>query len=133
MSQPPAPRVPPVSPDHRRIAVAQFERANQVVASGNYDYGVRLLMSCCKLDPANLLYREALRRTEKAKYGNNLQGRRLAWLWTWSARARMKAAAKGRDHLGVLEHGERVLANNPWDTGSQLDMASAAEALGLMD
>jgi len=27
---------------------------DQVVASGNYDYGIRLLMSCCALDPANL-------------------------------------------------------------------------------
>ena len=67
-----------------------FERANQVVATGNYDYGIRLLFSCCKLDPANLIFRQALRRTEKAKYRNNLRGSWLAWLWSWPLRARLK-------------------------------------------
>jgi tetratricopeptide (TPR) repeat protein len=32
-----------------------------------------------------------------------------------------------------LEHGEQVLARNPWDTGTQQDMAAAADALGLID
>ena len=49
-------------------------------ATGNYDYGLKLLMSCCTLDRANLIYRQALRRTEKAKYKNNLRGSRLSWL-----------------------------------------------------
>src|SRR4051812_20595478 len=77
MSSQRSPLLPPVNAEHRRIAATQFDRANQVVASGNYDYGIQLLISCCTLDPANLLYRQALRRTEKAKYGNNLQGSRL--------------------------------------------------------
>ncbi len=51
------------SPEHRRVAAGQFERANQVVATGNFDYGIRLLLSCCQLDPSNLIYRQALRRT----------------------------------------------------------------------
>jgi tetratricopeptide (TPR) repeat protein len=110
-----------------------FERANQVVATGNYDYGIRLLLDCCKLDPANLLYRQALRRTEKARYRNNLRGSWLAWLWSWPVRARLKAARQAGDHLAVLEHGERILVRNPWDVGVQMDMAKAAEALGLLD
>jgi tetratricopeptide (TPR) repeat protein len=115
------------------VAAGQFERANQVVVSGNYDYAIRLLLSCCKLDPANLLYRQALRRTEKAKYRNNLRGAWHAWLTTWPARARVKAALRVGDPLKVLEQGERVLVRNPWDVGAQRDMASAAEALGLLD
>ena len=82
MAQPNASTLPPPNPEHRRIAAGQFERANQVVATGNYDYGIRLLLSCCQLDPANLIYRQALRRTEKAKYRNNLRGSLLAWLLT---------------------------------------------------
>ncbi len=84
----------PVNPEHRRVAAGQFERANQVVATGHYDYGIRLLLSCCKLDPGNLLYRQALRRTEKAKYRNNLRGSLFAWLTTWPIRARLKAALR---------------------------------------
>jgi tetratricopeptide (TPR) repeat protein len=33
----------------------------------------------------------------------------------------------------VLEHGENVLARNPWDVGAQMDMAEAADVLGLLD
>jgi tetratricopeptide (TPR) repeat protein len=115
------------------VAAGQFERAHQVVATGNYDYGIRLLLSCCKLDPANLIYRQALRRTEKAKYHNNLRGSLLAWLTTWPIKARIKAAKRARDYLKVLEYGERVLVRNPWDVGTQMDMAEAADTLGLLD
>jgi tetratricopeptide (TPR) repeat protein len=45
----------------------------------------------------------------------------------------MKLAKQRRDYVRVLEHGEQVLARNPWDTGTQLDMAAAADALGLID
>src|SRR6266446_1598762 len=103
--------LPSPSPEHRRVATGQFERANQVIASGDYDYGIRLLLSCCKLDPANLVYRQKLRRTQKLKYNNNLRG----------------------DWLAVLEHGEQVLVRNPWDVGTQMAMADAAEVLGLLD
>lgn len=125
--------LPPVSPEHRRIATGQFERANQVVATGNYDYGVRLFLSCCKLDPGNLVYRQALRRTEKARYGHNLRGSWFTRWTTWPARAKMKAALSSKDFVRVLAVGETVLARNPWDVGVQMDMAKAAEALGLRD
>src|SRR5437868_7076723 len=104
-----ATRLPPITPEHRRAAVGQYERANQVIATGNFDYGIQLLLSCCKLDPANLIYRQALRRTEKAKYHNNMRGRVLAGMRTWPARAKVKAARRSRDYLKVLEYGEQVL------------------------
>jgi tetratricopeptide (TPR) repeat protein len=125
--------LPPPSPDQRKISAAQFEKANQVIATGNYDYGIQLLMSCCKLDPANIVYRQTLRRTERTKFNNNLRGSRLAWLSNSTAKARIKAAKRGRTYLKVLEHGEEVLAKNPWDIGAQMDMAEAADALGLID
>jgi tetratricopeptide (TPR) repeat protein len=129
----PDPGTPGPSPEQRRAAAGQFERANQVVATGNFDYGIHLLFDCCVLDPANLLYRQALRRAEKAKYRNNLRGSWLAWLWSWRLRARMKAARSAARQLKVLELGERILMRNPWDVGAQADMAHAAESLGLID
>jgi tetratricopeptide (TPR) repeat protein len=133
MVQPNASILPPPNPEHRRVAAGQFERANQVVATANFDYGIRLLLSCCKLDPANLVYRQALRRTEKAKYRNNLRGSWFAWLTAWPVRAKMKAAMGARDYLKVLEHGEKILSRNPWDVGAQMTMAEAADTLGLLD
>src|SRR5206468_5854853 len=87
------------SPEQRRAAAGQFERANQVIATGNFDYGIQLLLSCCKFDPGNLIYRQALRKTEKTKYNNNLRGSRLAFLTTSAMKTRLKAAKASRDYL----------------------------------
>jgi tetratricopeptide (TPR) repeat protein len=125
--------LPPPNAEHRRIAASQFERANQVIATGNHDYGIRLLLSCCKLDPGNLIYRQALRRTEKTKYKNNLRGSWLAGLTTFGSRAKLKTAKQRRDYVRVLELAEQVLVRNPWDTGAQMDQAEAADSLGLRD
>src|SRR5439155_3627929 len=95
---------PTPAPEHRRGAGGQFERANQVISTGNFDYGIRLLLSCCKLDPGNLVYRQALRRTEKTKYKNNMRGSRLAGLRTWTTKAKLKNARRTRDFLKVLEY-----------------------------
>src|SRR5262249_6376831 len=54
-------------------------------------------------------------------------------LTTARAKLRLKAAKTSRDYLKVLEHGEEVLARNPWDFHTQMDMAEAADALGLLD
>jgi tetratricopeptide (TPR) repeat protein len=127
------PALPTTSAEHRRIAAERFDRANQVIAAGEFDYGVQLLLTCCKLDPANMLFRQTLRRTQKAKFGNNLRGSRLAVITTFRTRARLKAAKRVRDFAKVLEHGEEILSRNPWDMGVQMDMALAADGLGLID
>src|SRR5438552_4718582 len=126
-------RFPTPNPEQRRVAAGQFERANQVIATGNFDYGIQLLLTCCKLDPGNLIYRQTLRKTEKAKYNNNLRGSRLAFLTTSTTKTKLKAAKASRDYLRVLECGEEVLVRNPWDVGAQMNMAEAAEALGHLD
>src|SRR5262249_9319282 len=129
----PDPDVPSPSPEQRRVAAGPFQRANQGGPTGDYDYGINLLLGCCKIAPANLLYRQALRRAEKAKYRNNLRGSWLAWLWSWPLRARLEAARSAGRALEVLELGERILTRNPWDVGAQTKMADAAESLGLLD
>src|SRR5436190_9813992 len=126
-------RVPLPTPDHHRIAAERFEHARRAVTSGSFDYAIQLLLTCCKLDPANLIYRQELRRTQKAKHKNNLRGAFFAFLTTAQPKTRLKAAKRGRDYLKVLEHGEEVLTRNPWDLGTQMDMAEAAGALGLPD
>jgi tetratricopeptide (TPR) repeat protein len=125
--------LPAPNPEHRRAAAGQFERANQVIATGNYDYGIRLLLSCCKLDPGNLIYRQALRRTEKAKYRDNMRGAWWAWLLNFPNKARLRSALRGEEYARVLEVGEDILVRNPWDVPTQLAMAEAADALGLLD
>jgi len=129
----PTPAAPTPTADQKRIALDSFNRAKEAITSGNPDYAITLLLTCCKLDPANFLYRQTLRKTQKEKYGNNLRGSRFAFLSTPRWKAKVKAAKRSRDYLKVLEHGEQVLSRNPWDMGTQMDMAEAFDALGLGD
>jgi tetratricopeptide (TPR) repeat protein len=125
--------LPPPSPDQRRIAMGQFERAQQVLAKGDHDYAIQLLVQCCKLDPANPVFRKFLRQAQKTKYKNNLYGSRLAVVTTAATKAKLRAAKRAGDHVKVLELAEEVLGQNPWDSSTQLDMAESFEALGLPD
>jgi tetratricopeptide (TPR) repeat protein len=133
MADHPPSRLPFPSAEHRRIAAESFQRANDVVNSGNFDYGISLLLTCCKLDPGNLVYRQALRRAQKARFHDNLRGSWFALVTNAPAKARIKAARKARDYVKLLEHGERALVRNPWDSGVQIDMADAARALGRLE
>ena len=88
-TDPPA-RPPPPRPtaDQRRIAQDSFTKAREAIASDQLDYAITLLLTACRLDPGNFLYRQTLRKTQKDKFGNNLRGSRLAFLTTprWKAR-----------------------------------------------
>ena len=73
--------------DQKRIAQDSFVRAKEAIQSRNLDYAITLMLTCCKLEPANFLYRQTLRKTQKDKYGNNLRGSRFCFLSTprWKA------------------------------------------------
>jgi tetratricopeptide (TPR) repeat protein len=133
MANPTSPSLPRPSPEQRRVAAGQFERANQVITTGNHDYGIQLLLTCCKIDPGSIIYRQKLRQAVKTKYKNNLHGSSLAGLATVGTKMRLRKALRREDYLKVLEYGEQVLVHNPWDTSAQLAMAQAFEALGLLD
>jgi len=133
MANLPSPSLPRPSPEQRRVAAGQFERANQVITTGNHDYGIQLLLTCCKIDPASIIYRQKLRQAAKTKYKNNLRGSSLAGLATIGIKMRLRKALRRENYLKVLEYGEQVLAYNPWDSPAQLAMARAFEGLGLLD
>jgi serine/threonine protein kinase len=124
-------QLPSVSPEQRQAAAGQFERAKQVITSGNLEYGIHLLLSCCKLDPANLAYRRVLRRTERATYKE--KRRRPSFLSSSATKGKLKAARAAHEYLKVLELGEELLVRDPWEKSTQMAMAEAAEALGLLD
>lgn len=126
-------KLPPISNDSRSIAVKSFEKANSAISTEHFDYAIKLLLECCRRDPGNFLFRQTLRRTQKAKFNNNLRGSRLAFFTTLRLRTKLKQAEHSRDYLKVLDLGEQILSKNPWDIGVQKDMAEAADALGLLD
>ncbi len=126
-------KVPPLTAEQRRVTAAQYERAQQVLQSGNHDYAIQLLLTCCKLDPANLIYRNALRHTQRKKHGDNQRGSRFSLLTSAGSRLRLKAAARAGEYAKALEHAEEILNRNPWDLGAQMAMADAFTELGLLD
>lgn len=119
------PHLPRPTAEQRRAASGQFERANQVLTTGNEDYAIQLLLSCCELDPINPVYRQTLRQAEKAKYQNNGHGQALAGMRSFATRLKMKGALRRGEHLQVLTLGEQILLRNPWDLGAHLAMAHA--------
>jgi tetratricopeptide (TPR) repeat protein len=131
--QPSAGTAPAPTAEQRRIAQDSFAKAKELIAEGGLDYAIQLLLTCCRLDPANFFYRQTLRKTQKDKYGSNLRGSRFAFLTTPRWKAKLKVAKRNRDYLKALEYGEQVLCRNPWDLGAQMDMAETFDALGLSD
>ena len=125
--------LPRLSAEQRFAAAKQFERANQVIAAGDLDYAVQLLLNCCGIDPGNPTYRQALRQTQKLRYRNNGRGQPLAFLRTLPAKWRLRQALRRGEPIAALEHGERALLRNPWDRGTHLRMAEAFDALGLLN
>lgn len=121
---------PSPSAEQRRVAAGQYERANQVIARGDFDYGIQLLLNCCKLDPGNAGFRKMLRATEKIKHKNNMKGNRFAAVTTATTKLRLKKALHAEDYLRVLELAEEILVSNPWDVSTQMALGKAFSAFG---
>jgi tetratricopeptide (TPR) repeat protein len=119
-----------IAPEQRQMAADIYTRAVQVLDKGDPFYARELLLSCCKLDPGNISYRQGLRdagRQVRAAHRDD---------WAQSpgmgrARYSFRAARSAGDHRKVLEHGEELLARQPADVSAQIEMANAAESLGL--
>jgi tetratricopeptide (TPR) repeat protein len=124
MSTTPAVTLPKLTPDQRRAATGQFERARQVLKGGDHDYCLQLLLACCKIDPANLIYRQELRQTQRAKFGNNQKGQPLAFVRSLWGRLRLKRVMFKGNYLEALVQAEIILMRNPWDLGTHLAMAN---------
>src|SRR5262249_9056481 len=84
------PTLPPPRSEHHPIAAGQFARANHVVPSEDFEYGLRLLLTCCKLDPSNLIYRQALRQSQRTCSERRGRARWLTWLMTLWPRLRLR-------------------------------------------
>jgi serine/threonine protein kinase len=122
-----------IGPEQRQAAAGQCQRAKEVLKAGNLEYGIHLLLSACKLDPVNTTYRRAVRKAAKILHKSTGRGHQFTLLPPLGNRTKLKAAKSTTDYFKVLEDGERFLLENPGDTTTQLEMAGAAEVLGLPD
>jgi tetratricopeptide (TPR) repeat protein len=125
--------LPRLTAEQRLAAAKQFERANQVIAGGDFDYGVQLFLNCCRIDPGNATYRQSLRQAQKHKYKSNGRGQALAGLLSLRSKWRLRRALRRQEPLAALEQAEQVFMRNPWDRGTHLLMARAFDELGLIN
>src|SRR5215813_11375307 len=133
MADKPSSKLPALTPEQRRAAAGQFERANQVLAKGDYDYALPLLLNCCVIDPANPVYRQVLHKAARDKYGNSKRGHKLAFLTNISPKLQLRKAQLAGNHLKVLECAEQILVRNPWEVAAHVSMAEAFQELELHD
>lgn len=112
-------------------AQAFFRTGNDAALKNNFDYAIEMYLESCKLEPENLLFRQALRGIERRKFGNNpAKVGRLVGARNQPIRLRANyAKAKGQWHH-VLEVCEEAFVHNPWDIAAAEDAAEAAEQLG---
>jgi tetratricopeptide (TPR) repeat protein len=117
---------PMPTPVEMQAAKGQFGLAERLLLKNNYADAIQLMRESLRLDPANLAYRRALRRTEQLAVKNG-----SGWLGRATLKTKCKMAKLSQVHMQVLELGEAILAQDPDDVQCQLDMAESANALGL--
>lgn len=117
-----------ISPHDRRLAAQLAHRAHEALKRQQLDYAVELLRQCCELDPADLAARKRLRQTQRARVGKPGNVSALSALLVRLQRWRLTG-----DPEQALARGEKLLTRHPWDVGTQLAMAQAADKLGLAE
>jgi tetratricopeptide (TPR) repeat protein len=111
-------------------AKSYFQYGNDAALKNNYDYAVNMYQSACKIDAANLIYRQALRGIERRKFGNDpAKVGKLVGMKTNPIRLKTKAARAQSKWLQMLEICEEVFVINPWDVGASREAAEACEHL----
>jgi hypothetical protein len=116
-----------------RIAAGQFESAAQAVATGNFDYGLMLLLNCCGLEPGNLAYHQALRQAQRARADSRGLRPWRSWAGRLWLRLRLQLARYFRQPRRVLRCAEHLLICDPHDVETQRQMAEAARQAGFLD
>jgi serine/threonine protein kinase len=118
--------VPPSPNQKRRLAAGQLELAKKAIAAGDRRYGIRMLLRCCRLEPSNVAYRQALRENLQ-RHGDAAPAWPAGWLAGWHKLMLKLAVMLSRPEL-VLYYGEKVLASCPRDLPTHLQLTEAALA-----
>lgn len=123
----------PISPQTRARLQELFNRGNQMMAKGSFDYAEEMFTSCVLGDPANVLYIQNFLANEQKKYNNNKKGSKLAAIKGAGPRAAIKKAGLSKDWKGTIKAGLDFLKLNPWDISTLKAMAAACDELDYED
>jgi tetratricopeptide (TPR) repeat protein len=108
-----------------------FQYGNEAALKSNFDYAIEMYQRACKLAPENLLYRQALRGTERKKFQNDpSKVGRLVGARLHPIRLKMRGPKSKQNWSQVLEICEEAFVLHPWDVTTAREAAEAAEHLG---
>ncbi len=119
--------------DDRQKQKAQsfFQYGNDAAAKGSVDYAVQMYREALKLQPDNLVFRQALRATVRKKFNHDpSKVGRLAAARVQPVRLRVRAAKAKGQWAHVLDICEEAYVYNPWDVSTTRDASEAATQLG---
>lgn len=120
------------NPNQKR-AQTFFQTGNDAAVKANYDYAIQMYQEACKLDPENLIFRQALRGTQRRKFNNEpSKVGRLVGTRTQPIRMRARSAKSKGKEAEALAICEEAFGHNPWDVGTARDAAEAAESMGAL-
>jgi tetratricopeptide (TPR) repeat protein len=107
-----------------------FQYGNDAALKNNHDYAIEMYQRACKIDPENLIYRQALRGTERRKFNNDpAKVGKLVYARLQGTRLKVKTLKAKKDWKGVIETCEEAFVLHPWDTTAARDAAEACEQL----
>jgi len=108
-----------------------FQYGNEAAMKSNFDYAIDMYLRACKIAPDNLLYRQALRGTQRKKFNNDpAKVGRLVGARLQPIRLKMRGPKSKQNWAQVLEICEEAFGLNPWDVATAREAAEAAEQLG---
>ncbi len=113
----------PTAADGARVSEGQLELAKKALAAGDRRYALMLLWTSCRLDPANIACREALREAYEPESAHPGWQARLSTLYH-AARARLARLLNKPEQ--ILYHGERAVVLQPKNLTLHLQLAEAA-------
>src|SRR3954462_4114617 len=108
-----------------------FQYGTDAATKSNFDYAISMFREALKLQPDNLLYRQALRGVQRRVFNNDpAKVGRMIGMKTKPMLAGLQATKRGK-WIDLLDGCEDVFKVNPWDIGAATRAADAAEHLGL--
>lgn len=120
-------------PAQRKRLQQCFERGNQLMVQGNFQYAEELFTQCFVGDPGNVVYLQTFIGNLKKKYNNNKKGNNLAFIKLGGLRRSIGKAAGHKDWPGAIKAGAEALKVNPWDVATLVQLADVADEMELGD
>lgn len=117
----------------RKLASDCLKRATEAMAKQNWEYAVEMFITCVKLVPDNLMYRQSLTGCLKKKYKENKSGASMSFLKVSGIRSRIKKAKGAKNWADMDLAAVEGLTVNPWDGQFNADVGEATRERGFLE